>query len=250
MSKLGQCVEQTGKGSSPAVFGWVIHKKVRDGHWWCCMWLLVSVWLFHCNRAWLHYTTTDFNMSVRIIIVQVCVCPHPWHTHTQGYWSEYEALNQLVCVCHYRFLPTRLRRSLYGQSLHHTHSHSDVWSFCVFLCVAERCVYACVCQSATFLQCLAPFDFCSLPLSSCPSFSFVIFRILPLCLASLHPLSFSPLVFFPSLPISPHHFLPHVIVSRFSSLVLPPLLNHSLAFFVLLLSPPISFPPLSSPSLV
>ena len=51
-----------------------------------------------------------------------------------------------VCVCDYRLLPARLRRSLYGQSLH-TLSHSDVWSFCVLLrvwaCVFEVCVSVC-----------------------------------------------------------------------------------------------------------
>ena len=132
-----------------------------------------------------------------------------------------------VCVCDYRLLPARLRRSLYGQSLH-TLSHSDVWSFCVLLrvwaCVFEVCVSVChlpaVLSSLWFLY--PP----SLP--PVPSLSLVIFNISP-PLRILSPLFLSSpfLPFLSLLPVSSHHVLP------FTSPALPPPLNHPPLFLFL-----------------
>lgn len=103
-----------------------------------------------------------------------------------------------------------------------THSHSDVWSFCVLLRECERVCLKCVCQSATFLQCWAPFDFCILPLSPPSPPSLLLFSTsLPLYAPSLHYSSLPPFSFFLSfLPVSSHHVL------AFTSLALPPPLNH------------------------
>lgn len=155
-------------------------------------------------------------------VMRKCVCAQTCDTHVRLLIRIWSFDSAFVCSCvrvwDYRFLPARLRRSLYGQSLHYTHPHLDVWSFCAFLCVVDCvCVWS-VCQSAAFLQCCAPFDFCSLPPSLSPLSPPLFLVSFTLCLSPFRVLSPSFLSlshFLLSPPVSPHHFLPHIIVSPF-----------------------------------
>lgn len=182
-------------------------------------------------------------------VMRKCVCAQTCDTQVRLLIRIWSFDSAFVCSCvrvwDYRFLPARLRRSLYGQSLHYTHPHLDVWSFCAFLCVVDCvCVWS-VCQSAAFLQCCAPFDFCSLPpsLSPLPSFSLVSPFVSPLFASSLrHSSPF--LIFFclrPSLLITSSLIsLFHLFLSRPSSFFNhpPPSTLHFLVTFISSHPPP------------
>lgn len=216
-------------------------------HWCCCMWLLVSARPCNHNRAGLFCTTSGLHVCPLFQCASVCT-PKPV-THTWGYWSGYDALNRRVCVCNYRFLPTRLRRSLYGQSLHFTHSHSDVWSFRAFLCVVERVCLFEVCVSLP-PSCSAELPLISVPSLSPPSpHSLLLFSASSLCLSlfrALCPLffSFPFLIFFPpclsllitSVLTSSFHFFPPSLGLVFSIPLLPPFPYYFIS------SPHLSFP--------
>lgn len=184
------------------------------------MMLPVTFWpLCHHNGAWLY------------------------NTSPQCRFGQQRTLNQRVCVCHYRSLPAKLRRSVYGQSLHrHTLAFRCLKLFfvlCCRVCVCLKCVS--VCHLPAVLRSLWFF------IPSLPSSSFVIFSIIPLLsLPSSHPLSFHSslllfLIFFPfpaclssSLLTSYHRFTFAVFLISPSSPPSPPDYFYLFASFIFL----------------